>query len=208
MAEVLEPAAKNETPKGAVILQRTPGERFYSPLRPPSSLYVLLEGRVSVTRLTSEGKRLVTEVLEAGDVFGDLSFSGAGDDNESAEALTDSRAMVVDSRDAKQLIESDPEVALRLLKAVASRLNVARDRLEEFAYSSAENRVASALLLLAGKAGRTVPVSHQVLADTAGTYRDTATRVLGELQLKDVLQLGRRAIEIKKPQHLVAMAGG
>lgn len=208
MADVLELAARSKTPKGAAIIQRKPGERFYSPLRPPNSLYVLLEGRVSVTRLTTEGKRLVTEVLEAGDVFGDLSFSGAGDDNESAEALTDSRAMVVDSRDAKQLIESDPEVALRLLKAVASRLNVARDRLEEFAYRPVENRVASALLLLAGKTGTTAPVSHQVLADTAGTYRETATRVLGELQVKEILRLGRRAIEIKQPQALIAMAGG
>lgn len=208
MAKAIASTTKNEIPKGAVVVQRAPGERFYSPVQPASSLYILMEGRVGVTRLTSEGKRLVTEVLEPGDVFGDLSFSGDGDDNEFAEALTGSKAMVVNSRDAKQLLASDPDVALRLLKAVASRLNMAQERLEEFAFRPVENRVASALLLLAGKTGNTVPVSHQYLADTAGTYRETATRVLGELQVKEILRLGRRAIEIRQPQALVALAGG
>ena len=205
MVQAFQPRANGGHPKDVVVIKHRARERFYSPLRPSCSLYVLLEGRVSVARLTRDGKRIVTEVLEAGDVFGDLSFSEAGSDNEFAEALTDCRALAVDSRRAKALIASEPELAIRLLTAVANRLNAAIDRMEEFAYRPVETRIASAVLRIAGP-GQTAPVTHQFLADMTGTYRETATRILGELHAKDVLRLARCAIEIRDPQALVAMA--
>ena len=206
MVQTSQPTASGRHAKDVVVIERSARERFYSPLRPPCSLYVLLEGRVSVARLTRDGKRLVTEVLDAGDVFGDLSFSGIGGENEFAEALTDCRALAVDSRRAKALIASEPELAIRLVTAVANRLNAAVDRLEEFAYRPVETRISSAVLRIAGRPGQTAPVTHQFLADMAGTYRETATRVLGELHAKDVLRLARCAIEIRDPQALSAMA--
>ena len=206
MVQALQPTTNNGHSEGAVVIERKARERLYSPLRPPCSLYVLLEGRVSVARLTRDGKRLVTEVLDAGDVFGDLSFSGVGSDSEIAEALTDCRAFVVDSRRAKDLIASDPELAVRLLSAVANRLNSMCGRLEEFAFSPVETRVASAVLRIAGSTGRTAPVSHQFVAEMAGTYRETATRALKGLQMREMLRLGRCAIEIEDPHALAAVA--
>ena len=207
MVQAWQPTTNGRHPRGTVVIERAAKESFYSALRPPCSLYVLLEGRVSVARLTRDGKRIVTEVLEAGDVFGDLSFSEAGRDNEFADALTDCRALAVDSRRAKALIASEPELAIRLLAAVSNRLNAAVDRLEEFAaYRPVETRIASAVLRIAGHTGQTAPVTHQFLADMAGTYRETATRILGELHAKDVLRLARCAIEIRDPQALAALA--
>ena len=206
MIQALQPTPNNGYSEGAVVIQRKARERFYSPTWPPCSFYVLLEGRVSLARLTRDGRRLVTEVLDAGDVFGDLSCSGVGSENEFAEALTDCRALAVDSRRAKALIASEPELAIRFLTAVANRLNGAVDRLEEFAYGPVETSIASAVLRVAGRTGQAAPVTHQFLADMAGTYRETVTRVLGELDAKDVLRLARCAIEIRDRQALSAIA--
>ena len=206
MIQALQPTTNNGHLKGAVVIECKARERFYSPLRPPCSLYVLLEGRVSVARLTRDGKRLVTEVLEPGAVFGDLSFSGAGSDNEFAEAITDCQALAIDARRAMALVASDPHLAGRLLSAVVERLNAACDRLEELAYRPVEARIASAVLRIVGSDGRSALVSHQFLAEMAGTYRETATRALEALQLREMLQLGRCAIEVKDPQALTAVA--
>ena len=89
---------------------------------------------------------------------------------------------------------------------MANRLNAAVNRLEEFAYGPVETRIASAVLRVAGRTGQAAPVTHQFLADMAGTYRETVTRVLGELDAKDVLRLARCAIEIRDPQALSAIA--
>lgn len=206
MVQALQPITNQRRLKDAVVIQRTSRERFYSPLRPPRALYVLLDGRVTVARLTREGKRFVMDVLQPGDVFGDLSFSGAGNDSEIAEALTDCRALVVDSRRARALIASEPELAIYLLTAVANRLDATCERLEEFAYRPVDTRIASAVLRVAGHAGEAAPVTHQFLAEMAGTYRETATRVLGELHAKDILRLARCTIEIKDPQALAEKA--
>ena len=192
----------------AVVIDRAAGERFYTLLRPPSSIYVLLEGQVSVSRLTREGRHLVTEVLDPGSVYGDLSFAAAGGNNESAEALTSCRALAVDSLRARALIASDSELAVRFMGAVVQRLSVACDRIEEFAFRPAEKRIASAVLQIAGRGGRTAPVSHQFLADMTGTYRETATRVLDDLQKKNLLELGRCAIKIRDSEALTAVASG
>ena len=206
MVQALQPAAGNGFLRDAVVIERRVREHFYSPMRPPSSLYVLIEGRASIARLTRDGRRLVTEVLEAGDVFGDLSLRGSHSDGEFVEALTDCRALAVDSGRARALIASHPELAVPLLSAVANRLNAACDRLEELAYSPVETRVAAAVLRIAGSTGRMAPVSHQFVAEMAGTYRETATRALEGLQVREMLGLGRCAIEIRDPAALTAMA--
>lgn len=207
MAQEKRAIPKNR-PWGSVVIHRGAGERFYSRVRPPSSIYVLLEGRVSVSRLTREGRQLVTEILEPGSVYGDLSLGAASSDNEFAEALTSSRALAVDSRRARALIASDSELTLRFVHAVARRLSAACDRIEEFAYQPAETRIASAVLQVAGRSGRTALVSHQFLADMAGTYRETATRLLDELQMKKLVELNRCAIKIMDSEALTAVASG
>ena len=207
MAQAKRTRTKNGHLRAAIV-ERAAGERYYSLLRPTRSTYVLLEGRVSVTRLTRGGRHVVTEVLGAGSVFGDLSFDAVGSDSECAEALTNTRALAVDSRRAKALIASDSELAVRFVIAMAHRMSAACARIEEFACRPVEKRIASAVLQIAGRTGRTAPVSHQFLADMAGTYRETATRVLGDLQTKNLLELSRRAIRITDAEALTAVATG
>ena len=191
--------------KDAVLIRRAARESFYSAAHPTRSLYVLVAGQVAIVRSTQDGKRLVTDILRAGGVFGDLSLGGATTEGEVADALTDSRALMLDSERANTLFGSDPEFAGRLLAAVGERLTVTCDRFEELAFSPVETRLASSVLRVAGQAGGTAAVTHQFLADSAGAYRETVTRVLGELQLRNILRLDRCSIEIRDPRALAAM---
>jgi CRP-like cAMP-binding protein len=147
MAQVPGLSFRSGCPTGVTTVQRTPRELFHAPECPPSFLHLLVEGRVSVALLTSDGKSRVTGVLQPGDVFGNLSLCAAAShgDNGLAEAVTRSRALVLGSRDAKALVGSDPELALRIRSAVARRLRAASERLEELVYGPVEARVAAAL---------------------------------------------------------------
>lgn len=188
------------------VVERAAGEQFYSPLRPARGLFVLLEGRATVARLDREGRRLVVEVLEPGSVLGDLTLRSGGRDNEIVEALTDCRVLAIDPRSARELAASDPQLAIRILGAVADRLRSVSDRLEELAHNPVESRVASAVLRAAGPESRMALVSHQFLADMAGTYRETATRSLEGMQMRRLLELGRCAIAIRDREALADIA--
>ena len=183
-----------------------PREVLYTPDSPARELYVLLAGRVSVARVTYEGKRLVTDLLGPGDVFGNLSLAGGDSAGETAEAIEASEVLALDPRAAVSLVESDPRWLFRLLAATTERLRGTADRLEEFAYSTVEERVAAAILRYASDDDRTARASHQEIAEVAGTYRETATRVLNALQARGALRLSRCAIRIEDEHELASLA--
>ncbi len=190
---------------GAITTFRA-GGKLYSALQPARLVYVVLTGQVGLFRLTCDGKRIVTEILEEGDTFGNLSFTGQTDENESAEALADSRLLSIDPSRVQQMLLTDSNLALHLLGGLTRRLRNAGSRLEEIAYRSVTSRVASSILLLSGSDGKTARVSHQFLADTVGTTRETVTRSLAELEGKELLSLGRCSIEIRNQDCLAEVA--
>ena len=195
--------------EGLSVVKRRVGshEILYAPDAPAHELYVLLSGRVSVARITYEGKRLVTELLGPGDVFGNISLSEEGAGDETAEAVEESVVLALDPTAALSLVESDPKWVLRLLGAATRRLHGTVERLEEFAYHTTEARIAAAILRYASEEDRTARASHQEIAEMAGTYRETATRRLNALQARRVLSLQRLAIRIEDEEELASLAG-
>lgn len=111
-------------------------------------------------------------------------------------------------RDAFDLGTKTPVAHGIVMAAVARRLSAASDRLEELTCRPVEARVALALLRIAGSDGYTVSASHQVIADLAGTHRETTSRRLGNLQVKGLLRLGRCVIEITDRRGLAELANG
>ena len=159
-----------------------------------------------MARITYEGKRLVTDLLGPGDVFGNISLSEEGARDETAEAVEESVLLALDTTAALSLVESDAKWALRLLGAATRRLHCTVERLEEFAYRTTEERVAAAILRYASEEDRTARASHQEIAEMAGTYRETATRMLNALQARRVLSLQRLAIRIEDEEELASLA--
>ncbi len=204
MVKATEPLA--EVSKRAFLVEKRAGEDFYSPERPARCLYVLIKGRVIGARLTPDGERLITDVLEPFDVFGDLCLGRAPPDNEFAQAQTKCQAMAVDAVEARTMIASQPELAVPILTQIARRLDRAHDRLEEFAFSPAESRVASAVLQLVDCDDDKVRATHQLLADIAGTSRETTSRLLARMEAQNILSCGRGEIEIKDPEMLADTA--
>ncbi len=182
-------------------------EVVYSPGERVGEIYVILAGHVSIARLTGEGRRLVTDILGAGDAFGDLTLGSSSASIEVAEALTDLQLLAIDSGYAAELARCDPKWAIRLIVAAAGRVNHAVERLQEFSYRDVEARVAAAVLRYAFDGESTAHASHQEIGDIAGTYRETVTRVLNELQSRGVVRLGRCQVEIADRRALEVIAG-
>ena len=154
----------------------------------------------------ADGRRLVTDILGAGDAFGDLTLGSSSASIEEAEALTDLQLLAIDSGYAAGLARCDSKWALRLIEAAAGRVNQSVERLQELSYRDVEARVAAAVLRYAFDGESTAHASHQEIGDIAGTYRETVTRVLNELQSRGVVRLGRCRIEIADRRALEAIA--
>jgi CRP-like cAMP-binding protein len=169
-------------------------------------LLILKKGRVQLYRIAEDGRRLVTAILEAGSVFGEMPMLSQRMAGSTAEALEDCTLCVMSRSDIEQLIASKPSVALNVIHLLASRNAELEERLERQAFQSVHERLAAMLLKLAGDATEIKDVSHQQIGETIGASRETVTRALGDFRSQGLIELGRSHIEIKDREGLGAVA--
>lgn len=184
------------------------GRVFYRPEEPGEVLFILKEGRVQLYRISPEGKKLVITTLGEHTLFGEMALLGAKMHNTFAEAVEDCLICVMSRTDLERLILNKPQVALRLLEITGKRLREAEERLESMAFKGIPARLASLLLRLSDEQGsdEVTGLTHQDLAESVGTYRETATQVLNDLKSQGLIEIGRKRIEILKRDALMEIA--
>jgi CRP/FNR family cyclic AMP-dependent transcriptional regulator len=184
------------------------GRVFYRPEEPGEVLFILKEGRVQLYRISPEGKKLVITTLGPHTLFGEMALLGTKMHNTFAEAIDDCLICVMSRTDLERLILNKPQVALRILEVTGKRLREAEERLENMAFKGIPARLASLLLRLAEEQGtdEISGLTHQDLAESVGTYRETATQVLNDLKSQGLIEIGRKRIKLLESMRLTEIA--
>lgn len=184
------------------------GRVFYRPEEPGEVLFILKEGRVQLYRISPEGKKLVITTLGPHTLFGEMALLGTKMHNTFAEAIDDCLICVMSRTDLERLILNKPQVALRILESTGKRLREAEERLENMAFKGIPARLASLLLRLADEQGSNeiTGLTHQDLAESVGTYRETATQVLNDLKSQGLIEIGRKRITVLDMDGLAEIA--
>lgn len=173
------------------------GRVFYTPDETGEVLFLLKKGRVQLYRISPEGKKLVIATLGPGSIFGEMSMVGQGMYNTFAEAIEDCTLCIMGRGDLERILLTKPEVGLRIMEALGQRLREVETRLEDIAFKSIPARLASLLLRLQEEYGYTVEgYTHQDLAEMIGTYRETTTQTLNDFKRQDLLDIGRKRLEL------------
>ena len=209
MEELNRVTTMSTVPKGRV---------FYRPEEPGEVLFILKDGRVQLYRISPEGKKLVISTLGPHTLFGEMALLGAKMHNTFAEALDDCLICVMSRADLERLIVNKPQVAVRILEVTGKRLRDAEERLENMAFKGIPARLANLLLRLADEQATHLPadgdqqpgdivgLTHQDLAESVGTYRETATQVLKDLKADGLIEIGRKRITILDRDRLSEVA--
>jgi CRP/FNR family transcriptional regulator, cyclic AMP receptor protein len=186
------------------------GRVFYQPEDVSEVLFLIKQGKVQLYRISPEGKKLVIATLGAGTLFGEMALLGQQMHNAFAEAMDDSVILVMSRADLERLILNKPILGLRMLEITGRRLSDAESRLEDMAFKGIPARLASLLLRLAAERDSTVitGLTHQDLAETIGTYRETATQVLNDMKMAGLIEIGRKRIIILDRTRLLELARG
>jgi CRP-like cAMP-binding protein len=161
-------------------------------------------GAVKIVVTSASGREVVLDVLEAGQLLGELSAIDGGVRSAGALALTAVEVVAVAQDTFRGLLDTHPSLARGLLLLLATRLRGAARRQLEFGGSDSLGRVCRRLVELetrygsAGNDGRTVvqvPVSQQDLAAWAGLSREAVVKGLRALRnLGWVESDGRRVV--------------
>ena len=184
------------------------GRVFYQPEDVSEVLFLVKQGQVQLYRISPEGKKLVIAALGTGAIFGEMALLGQQMHNAFAEAMEDSVILVMSRADLERLILNKPILGLRMLEITGRRLSDAESRLEDMAFKGIPARLASLLLRLAAErdTDEITGLTHQDLAETIGTYRETATQVLNDMKMAGIIEIGRKRIKILDRPRLLELA--
>jgi CRP/FNR family transcriptional regulator, cyclic AMP receptor protein len=184
------------------------GRVFYQPEDIGEVLFLIKQGQVQLYRISPEGKKLVIATLGPGTLFGEMALLGQQMHNAFAEAIEDCLILVMSRADLERLILNKPVVGLRMLEITGRRLSDAEARLEDMAFKGIPARLASLLLRLGAERGSNdiIGMTHQDLAETIGTYRETATQVLNDMKGQGLIEIGRKRISILDFERLSKLA--
>ena len=185
------------------------GQVLFGPGDTDEMLFLLKRGKVQLYKLSPDGRKLVLSLVEPDTFFGQMSILGQQMASTFAEATEDSTVCIMTRDDIEALIKRKPQVGLRLLEVLGSRLLDTETRLEEVAFKRVPSRVAGLLLRLSegSKGGeRMVELSHQEVAEMLGVYRETVTNALDRLKADGAVEIGRRRIVVKDVEYLQELA--
>ena len=178
------------------------GRVFYTPGELSEVLFILKKGRVQVSRLAEDGRKLTIAILEPGAIFGEMPMLSQTMQDSTAEALDDCTICIMSRYDLESMVKTNPQVALNIVHNLASRVQDLESRLEMQAFQSVPERLAATLLRLAGDGTEISGASHQQIGENIGASRETITRALGDFRSQGLIDVGRSHIVIKDREGL------
>lgn len=153
-----------------------------------NSLHCIHQGKVKVSKVSTNGKEQIIRLAKEGDVLGYRSLMMGNVYTTAAVALTDCIVCQVPRLDFMSIIGQNPKFADSLTRLLAKTLGDAEERILHTAYKSVRERVAEALLLLHDvfqpntNTVFSIPISRDDLAALASTAKETASRLLSEFR--------------------------
>lgn len=176
----------------------------------PHSIYLILEGSVSVLLEDEQGREVVLAYLNQGEFFGEMCLFPHLD-RRSAIVRTRTPAMVaeVGYKAFRDFAREQPEIVFMLAGQLAERLRDTSQRVGDLAFLDVAGRIAHTLMSLAKKPdstahprGTIIKLSRQELSRNVGCSREMAGRVLKKLEEDGMVQSQGRSIlviGVKKP---------
>ena len=178
------------------------GEHLFLEGQDGDRLYVVMDGKLKLTRAAADGRENLLSVVGPGEMFGELSLFDPGPRTATATAVTESRLYALSHPDLKPWLTGRPEVALSLLRQLSRRLRRTNEVVGDLVFSDVPGRVAKALLDLSSRFG--VPseeglhVAHDLtqeeLAQLVGASRETVNKALADFAGRGWLRLEARAV--------------
>ena len=195
---------------GVTIVELARAERLFEEGASGNQLYVVLDGKIKLTRAAADGRENLLSVVGPGEMFGELSLFDPRPRTASAIAVTDSRLGALAHDDLRNWLTGRPDVALHLLQALAQRLRRANDVMADLVFTDVPGRVAKALLDLADRFGAVrnegLQVNHDLtqeeLAQLVGASRETVNKALADFAARGWLQLSAKSVLLIEPDRL------
>ncbi|HEY4755559.1 MAG TPA: Crp/Fnr family transcriptional regulator [Ignavibacteriaceae bacterium] len=162
-----------------------------------SALFVIISGKVKVSRASDDGKEVILTILNESDFFGEMAIIDGLSRSAGVIANEETELFIIQRTDFLNLLQAHPEISVALLQELTRRLRASDLRIKSLSLRDAEGKVASVILQIADDIGKIkqgkveierLPFQHD-LANMAGTSRETISRTLHSFVKRGLIEL-------------------
>ncbi len=161
------------------------------------ALFIIVKGKVKVTRTSSDGREVILNILSESDIFGEMALIDGLTRSATVTSLEPSELFIIQRNQFLEFLKEHPEISIAVMQELSKRLRTADMQIKSLSLKDAEGKVATVIVQLANDTGRIrqgaveiekLPL-QQDLANMAGTSRETISRTLHSFAKKGVIEL-------------------
>lgn len=153
--------------------------------------YILLSGKVKLTKISAEGKEIIVELISPTDFFGGLAVLKGFPYPANAIVMEDSEIIKISKSDMLRILDLFPSIMYEITSNLSLRVKEFHETLRSVALEKVESRIASLLVKLANKLGKEledgsimidIKLTKQDIAEMVGTTVETSIRTLSRFK--------------------------
>jgi CRP/FNR family transcriptional regulator, cyclic AMP receptor protein len=185
------------------------GQVVFTAGEPGETVMVVISGRVKVMVRSADGGELTLTVIGPGVMFGENGVADGGPRSADAEALAETRMLLIPREMLVDLCERVPAVALVLLRSVTANLRRLTEATSDLVFLDLPRRVAKVLLSQPrGQDGVISPsLSQEELAHQAGGSRQSINAALRGFERRGWIRVSGRTVTVTQAAALNRFAG-
>jgi CRP/FNR family transcriptional regulator len=171
-------------------------KEIFSEGDPPDWFYILIHGKVKITKLSHDGKEIIIELISPTDFFGGLAVLKGFPYPANAVTMEDSDIIKISKHNLLKIIDRFPSIIHEITSNLGDRIREFHDTLKNIALERVELRIAALLLKLADKIGEktddnaviiNMKLTKQDIAEMVGTTVETSIRVISKFKKSGIV---------------------
>nr|WP_314897505.1 Crp/Fnr family transcriptional regulator [uncultured Flavobacterium sp.] len=181
------------------------GEIIYFSSSDVPRIFLLKKGNIKIVAVDEDGNETIKDIIQKGDLFGELTLETDDQTNEYAKVLSDDVAICSFlMADFEDLLLRNPSLALSYTKFVGLKMKRIKNSYSNLISKDAKTRLFQFLKDWAEKEGKRVDnkvvienyLTQNDIAQIICTSRQTATQLLNEMETNGTLIYNRKEIII------------
>ncbi len=189
-------------------------ETIFSEGEPPEWFYLVLAGKIKITKISNDGKEIILEVISPTDIFGGVAVIKGFPYPANAVAMEDSEVLRISRKSLMRLVDRFPNLMYCIALQLGDRMKSSYDSLKNIALERVEARIAALLLKLAGKVGVAskdgllidMRLTKQDVADMVGTTVETSIRTFSKFKKQGLVTESAGKFMIKDKNGLASFS--
>ena len=188
------------------VVEYPKGQTIYDQHQPSFAVYLVISGKVKVSRLAGDGRQVVVDIYRPDDLFGESAFLDSPPRSDQAVAMEDTRLMSWSSAEIEAAIAKRPRLGMALLQILVQRTGDLTRRVESLSVDNISRRLARSLLRFADRLGTQgvdgmvsmPPFTHELLAQYVGTSREIVTHYMSQFRREGLLRYSRAGVSLHR----------